>query len=82
MSTLISSDVAVVHFRMIQRSATEIEIRYVLRPGANADIGRLTAALRSAVDGKLESIFRCVDSIVEKKRTAEQRVLIRSAHLD
>lgn len=82
LSTLVATDGAILRFRMIQRSPREIEIQYVLRPGADVEIARLTSALRAIVDDKLEFVFTRVERITEEARTGKQRALIRSADLD
>lgn len=81
-SVLIETDAAIARYRLIQRSATQIEVQYALRPGAAAaDTERLGNALRSVVDGKLAFSFSCVDRM-DRTPAGKHRILIRSASLE
>ncbi|HEX9876438.1 MAG TPA: AMP-binding protein [Gammaproteobacteria bacterium] len=81
-STLIETDAAIARYRLLQRSATEVEVQYQLRPGATAaDVTRLGSALRSAAEGRLEFSFSRVDRI-ERTAAGKHRILIRSADLE
>jgi phenylacetate-CoA ligase len=81
-STLIETDAAIARYRLLQRSATQIEVQYQLRPGATAaDVTRLGSALRSAAEGRLEFSFSRVERI-ERTAAGKHRILIRSAGLE